>query len=143
MASAMVSDSRIAESASYLEKQGFDAMLAACNGQNLFLDSNVVFVFSGVRPIGESAVIIERSGRSTLVVTPAWDAERAAALSRTDDTLGCDDLAEGIERALKKIKVNPARVVTVALSTLFAQTVKNIKKVLGGKRPANDGFASQ
>ena len=62
---AMARDVRIDETTKYLEGEGFDAMLAACNGQNLFLDSNVVFVFSGVRPIGESAVIIERSGRST------------------------------------------------------------------------------
>ena len=63
----MAKDIRIDETCAYLGKEGFDAMLAACNGQNLFLDSNVVFVFSGVRPIGESAVIIERSGRSTLM----------------------------------------------------------------------------
>ena len=139
----MANDVRIDETVKYLEKEGFEAMLAACNGQNLFLDSNVVFVFSGVRPIGEAAVIIERSGRSTLVVTPAWDAERAAQTSRTDDTLGCDDLAEGLERAFKKIKLNTAKVVTVGVATLFAQTASNLERVLGGKRPANDGFASQ
>ena len=139
----MAKDIRIDETCAYLGKEGFDAMLAACNGQNLFLDSNVVFVFSGVRPIGESAVIIERSGRSTLVVTPAWDAERAAGISRTEDTLGCDDLADGIERALKKIKVNSAKVVNVGVVTLFAETAKKIEMVLGGKRAANDGFASQ
>ena len=111
----MASDVRIEETARYLDKEGFDAMVAACNGQNLFLDSNVVFVFSGVRPIGEAVVVIERSGRSTLVVTPAWDAERAAELSRTDDTLGCDDLSEGIGRALKKMKVNAAGIVTVGV----------------------------
>ena len=139
----MARDARIDETVKYLEKEGFDAMLAACNGQNLFLDSNVVFVFSGVRPIGESAVIIERSGRSTLVITPGWDAERAAGISRTDDTLGCDDLADGIERAVKKIRLNTAKVVTVGVATLFAETAEKIEKVLGGKRPANDGIASQ
>jgi Xaa-Pro dipeptidase len=139
----MVADVRLVETTKYLEKEGFEAMLAACNGQNLFLDSNVVFVFSGVRPIGESAVIIERSGRSTLVITPGWDAERAAGISRTDETLGCDDLADGIERALKKMKVSAAKIVTVGVNTLFAQTAKNIEKILGDKRTANDGFASQ
>ena len=34
-------------------------------------------------PIGESAVVVDRTGGSTLIVTPAWDAERAARLSVT------------------------------------------------------------
>src|SRR5688572_188345 len=102
-----MTDKRIGEAAAYLAKEGYDALVATAHGQNVFanvyIDSNAVYVFSGVRVLAESAVVIERSGRSTLVVTPAWDAERASAASRTDRTLGCDDLAEGLQRALEGI----------------------------------------
>jgi Xaa-Pro dipeptidase len=138
----MTLDPRLEETARYLREEGCEAMVAANNGQNLFLDSNVVFVFSGVRPIGESAVVIDASGRSTLVVTPAWDVERATSFSRTDSTIACDDLAEGLARALRAAKVDPARTVTVALSTLDSSTARRIEAVLGGPRPSNDGFAS-
>jgi len=53
-----------------------------------------------VRPIGESAVVLDRDGRSTLIVTPAWDAQRAAAISATDTTIGADDLAEALKNAV-------------------------------------------
>ncbi len=137
----MARDIRLEETARYLRKEGYEAMLAASNGQNLFLDSNAVFVFSGVRPIGESATLIEASGHSTLVVTPAWDLERATALSRTDSTMACDDLAKGLARALRQAQVDPARTVTVALNTLDSSTARRIESVLGGPRPSNDGYA--
>jgi len=57
--------------------------LSAFNdGQNSFLASNAVFVLAGVRAIGESAVVIDRAGGATLIVTPAWDQERSPRRSR-------------------------------------------------------------
>ena len=70
----------------HLADQALDGLIAASNGLNNFLDSNAVYVFSGVRPIGESAVVLDRDGGSTLIVTPAWDEARAAAASSTDRT---------------------------------------------------------
>src|ERR1700734_1706318 len=84
---------RLAAATRHLADQKLDGLIAASNGLNNFLESNAVFVLSGVRPIGESAVVLDRDGRSTLIVTPAWDEERAAALSATERTIGSDDLA--------------------------------------------------
>src|SRR5512146_3062892 len=110
-------DSRMQDAVRYLEAEGCDALIVAYHGQNVFanvfIDSNAVYVLSGVRPIAESAVVVERSGRSTLVITPAWDGERAAASSRTDSTVGCEDLAEGLTRTLRSARINPAKVVTL------------------------------
>src|SRR5271154_2972634 len=84
---------RLTQATQDIANQSIDGIIAASNGLNNFLDSNAVYVFSGVRPIGESAVVLDRDGRSTLIVTPAWDEERAAALSCTDRTVATDDLA--------------------------------------------------
>lgn len=139
----MAQDRRLDETARYLEAEGFEAMVAFTNGQNLFLDSNAVYVLSGVRPIGESGVIVDRSGRSTMVISPSWDAERAAAASRTEATLGCDELSEGLAQALRQARVDPAKVVTVGLGTLGLALARRIESVLGGARPAEDAFIGQ
>ena len=73
---------RLPQATQYLANQALDGLIAASNGLNNFLDSNAVYVFSGVRPIGESAVVLDRDGASTLIVTPAWDEARAAAPRR-------------------------------------------------------------
>jgi len=78
-----VQKDRLAEAVRYLETEGLDALVAVNYGHNSFLESHAVFVLSGLRPIGESAVVVDRTGASTLIVTPAWDAERAAKLSQT------------------------------------------------------------
>src|SRR5262249_13559605 len=72
---------RLAETVRYLGNESLDGLVAVNYGHNSFLESHAVFVLSGVRPIGESAVVVDRAGASTLIVTPAWDAERATKLS--------------------------------------------------------------
>src|ERR1700719_5219577 len=106
-----VQDTRLAMTARYLETEGLDGLVALNGGQNSFLESHAVFVWSGVRPIGESAVLVDRTGASTLIVTPAWEAERAAALSRTPKTIGTDDLAQALGPALAQHGINPRRTV--------------------------------
>src|SRR3981081_4799842 len=95
-----VHDTRLAQTARYLAPEGLDGLVALTYGLNSFLEPHAVFVLSGVRPIGESAVLVDRGGASTLMVTPAWEAERAAALSRTARTIGTDDLAQALADAI-------------------------------------------
>src|SRR3954447_4024576 len=94
-------DIRLRETARYLEGEALDGLVAVNFGHNSFLESHAVFVLSGVRPIGESAVVVDRAGASTLIVTPAWDAERATALSQTTETIGTDDLPAALASVLE------------------------------------------
>ncbi len=122
---------RLAEAAKYLQDQALDGLIAASNGLNNFLESNAVYVLSGVRPIGESAVVLDRDGRSTLIVTPAWDGERAAALSSTDETLATDDLAATLTGVVGKHRLDLARTISVGLSLLGQGLVDRIGAGLG------------
>src|SRR5580692_8705910 len=99
-------NTRLAAAAKYLQHHALDGMIAASNGLNNFLESNAIYVFSGVRPIGESAVVLDRDGQSTLIVTPGWDGERAAALSSTDETIATDDLVAALAETVKKYRLN-------------------------------------
>ena len=108
-------DTRLDATARYLGERGLDGLLAFNNGQNSFLESNAVFVLSGVRPIGESAVLVDRDGGASLILTPAWDEARAAALSRTRVTKATDDLPAALAVALEAHRVDVRKLVTVGL----------------------------
>jgi len=131
---------RLKETARYLADEALDALVAVNFGQNSFLESHAVFVLSGVRPIGESAVVVDRGGRSTLIVTPAWDAERAAGLSRTSKTIGTDDLAEALASVVRDHGIDPQKSITVGMSTLGQGLARRIEEVVGGKTRAADNF---
>jgi Xaa-Pro aminopeptidase len=136
-------DTRLAATARYLEAEKLDGLVAVNFGQNSFLESHAVFVLAGVRPIGESAVLVDRAGGSTLIVTPAWDAERAAALSRTDKTIGTDDLPKALAATIATRRIDPRKVVTVGMSTLGQELARQIEAALGGAARANDGYARE
>jgi Xaa-Pro dipeptidase len=138
-----VQDTRLAATARYLETEQLDALVAVNFGQNSFLESHAVFVLSGVRPIGESAVVVDRAGSSTLMVTPACDAERATAISRTKKTVGTDDLPQALAAAVSDHGVDPRKTVTVGLSTLGLALAQRIEAVLGGKVRANELYARE
>jgi Xaa-Pro dipeptidase len=132
---------RLAEAAIYVRDHALDGLIAASNGLNNFLDSNAVYVLSGVRPIGESAVVLDREGRSTLIVTPAWDAERAAALSSTDATIATGDLAAAVASVAGKHRLDMSRTVSVGLSLLGQAVAARIASALGGMPKAADDLA--
>src|SRR5205823_1800431 len=95
---------------------------------------------SGVRPVGESAVVVDREGRSTLIVTPAWDGERAAAASCTARTIGTDDLAGSLGEAIAAHPVNPAKTITVGLATIAVALARKIEALLDGKARVRDTY---
>jgi hypothetical protein len=122
---------RLTQATRHLQDEALDGLIAASNGLNNFLDSNAVYVLSSVRPIGESAVVLDREGRSTLIVTPAWDGERAAAFSSTDDTIGTDDLVGTLESVARTHRLTMSRTVSVGLSLLGHGLLDRIASALG------------
>ncbi|HLH99039.1 MAG TPA: Xaa-Pro peptidase family protein [Xanthobacteraceae bacterium] len=138
-----IQQTRLAATARHLEAEQLEALIAFNGGQNSFLEGHAVFVLSGVKPIGESAVLVDRAGASTLIVTPAWDAKRAAAVSQTDKTVGSDDLPQALAAAVKAHGINPRKAVSVALSTLSRALVAGIETAMGGSVPANDKYARE
>jgi Xaa-Pro dipeptidase len=135
--------SRLERTARDLTEEGLDGLVAVSYGHNSFLESHAVFALSGARPIGESAVVVDRAGGSTLIVTPAWDAERAAAISRTAKTIGTDDLSGALETVITAHKIDPAKTITVGLATLAIGLAQRIETALGGKARARDGYVRE
>jgi Xaa-Pro dipeptidase len=134
-------DGRLAQATRHLRSEALDGLIAASNGLNNFLDSNAVYVFSGVRPIGESVVVLDRDGRSTLIVTPAWDEERAAALSSTDNTIGTNDLAATLASVVRTHRLDTSRTISVGLSLLGHGLFGRIAAALGTLPKSADELA--
>jgi Xaa-Pro dipeptidase len=132
---------RLQQALRYLQEHRFDALIAASDGMNSFLESNAVCVLGGVRLIGEGLLVLDSDGRSTLIVTPAWDVERAAAQSSTDETIGTDDLAGALASVLKAYRIDPDRTISVGLSLLGQGMVDRILGALGAIPAAADELA--
>src|SRR5579862_7246507 len=132
---------RLMAATRHLAEEAFDGLIAASNGLNNFLDSNAVYVLSGVRPIGESAVVLDRDGASTLIVTPAWDEMRAAAASLTDRTIGTDDLATTLKSVVGAHRLDMSRTVSVGLSLLGTALFDRVAAALGTLSKAADELA--
>ncbi|MGB6536537.1 MAG: Xaa-Pro peptidase family protein [Xanthobacteraceae bacterium] len=137
----MSKNSRLSEAAEHLQSRGLDGLIAASNGLNNFLESNAVYVFSGVRPIGESAVVLDRAGRSTLIVTPAWDGERAAAGALTDDVIATDDLAATLKSVVGRHRLDISRTISVGLSLVAQGVLDRVASALGQLPKAEDELA--
>jgi Xaa-Pro dipeptidase len=132
---------RLAAATRHLADAALDGLIAVSNGLNNFLDSNAVYVFSGVRPIGESAVVLDRDGASTLIVTPAWDEARAAAASATDRTIGSDDLAAALKSVVGTHRLDLSQTISVGLSLLGVALVDRMTSALGVLPQAADELA--
>ena len=135
-----VQEDRLAKTARYLADEALDGLVALNFGHNNFLESHAVFVLSGVRPIGASAVVVDRDGGATLIVTPAWDAERAGSLSHTERTIGTDDLPDALAEVLAKRRIDPRKTVAVGLAVLSLALAQRVEAVLGGQPRSNETF---
>jgi Xaa-Pro aminopeptidase len=133
---------RIDAAVKWLEQEKLDGLIAFNDGQNSFLDSNAVYVFSGVRPIGRSAVVIGRDGSSTLIVEPSWDGDRASSLSFTDSTYASDDLVEGLREELARHSLVASALAVTALAKQSRSLDRAVRGLLVQPPRAADALAS-
>jgi len=101
-----------------LDQAKLDALVAFTTSFHSFLETDGVLLLSGFKPMGESAALIARDGRSALVVSPAWDAARAEERSSLDRTVACDDPIRPVAEILAEWKIAPAKLGVAGLETL-------------------------
>ncbi len=133
---------RIAQARAFLAEQGLDGLMAFNDGQNSFLESNAVYVFAGLRPLGESVVVIPRDGDATLIVTPAWDRERVAAASASDKVIATDDLPGALAGVLGASGLARGNLAVVNLSRQRRSLASAALALLARPPVAHDRLAS-
>jgi len=91
---------RLAAIRTRLEAAKLDCIVALHDGAHFIEKPDPVRVLTGFKALGPVAAMLDRAGAVTLVVTPAWDAERAQEQCPGVRIVPADDVVTGLERAL-------------------------------------------
>ena len=73
-----------------------DAIVALHDGAHFIEKPNPVTVMTGFKSLGPAAAILRSDGATTLIVTPAWDAERAGECCPQARVIGADDIVDAL-----------------------------------------------
>ena len=96
----MTFEQRLAEIRARLEPAMLEYVVALHDGAHFIEKPNPVLVMTGFKALGATAAVLDKDGALTLVVTPAWDGERAAAVCAGIRIVAADDVIEGLQVAL-------------------------------------------
>jgi Xaa-Pro dipeptidase len=96
----MTHDERLAAIRTGMNEQGLDVLVAIHDGSHFIETPNPVFVLSRFKSLGPAAVVLPKDGEPSLIVTPAWDIERAQEASGGLRVIGVDDVVDGIIASL-------------------------------------------
>lgn len=114
----MTAEERLGLILAEMRQAGLDRLLAISGDMHPFQQLDPVFLLSGVSVIGDCLVVLDASGESTLVVSPAWEADRARERSRSTRTVGSDDMRASLARiARQRGKLGIAGLDTLSYAT--------------------------
>jgi Xaa-Pro dipeptidase len=87
---------RLAEICRGMQEAKLDLLIGLHDGAHFIEKPNPVMVLAGFKALGPAAVLLRPDGTSQLIVTPAWDAERAGEIAPNAHVIGTDDLVQEI-----------------------------------------------
>jgi Xaa-Pro dipeptidase len=116
-----------------MREQGVDLLLGFHDGGHFIEKPNAVMVLSGFKSIGHAMVILPCDGKAMLVVSPFWDAERAAERSASVQAVGADDVVNTLADYLARNPISPARVGTAGLTSMPWPIEKRVTAMLRGE----------
>jgi Xaa-Pro dipeptidase len=124
-----------------MTKQGIDLLLAFHDGAHFIEKPNAVMALSGFKSLGHTLFILPREGEPTLVVTPPWDAKRAAECCPDAQAVGADDIMNALADDLERRgSVVAANVGTAGLAGMPWPMEKRLAALLSGQARAIDGI---
>ncbi|MBN9427115.1 MAG: aminopeptidase P family protein [Burkholderiales bacterium] len=93
-----------------LQEAGASYFLGVTGASHFFLDTDPVIALGGFRAMAPAAVLLKESGETWLLVTPAWDAARAARKADGAEIEGVQDsLAAAVAALLERVGCTPAQ----------------------------------
>jgi Xaa-Pro aminopeptidase len=129
-------DERLADICRRMREEKLDLLIGLHDGAHFIETPNPVMVLSGFKSLGAAAAILDRDGMMEIIVTPAWDAERASACCPVASVIGARDIVAGI---LTRAARSPSAAVGIAgLPFLPSQIASPITAALPHARSADD-----
>ena len=92
-------DERLAAIRASMIEHKLEVLVAIHDGAHFIETPNSVFVLSGFKSLGPAAVVLSCDGEASLIVTPAWDVERAAECRPGLRVIAADDVVDVLESA--------------------------------------------
>jgi methionine aminopeptidase len=89
-----------------MREEKLDLLIGLHDGAHFIEKPNPVMVLGNFKSLGAAAVLLRADGETSSIVTPAWDAERAAQCCPGASVRGVNDLLEGIVAAVEGQKLS-------------------------------------
>ena len=113
--------------------RGFDVLVGVHDGRHFIETPNPVLVLAGFKSLGACAALLHGDGSRTLIVSPRWDAERAAEECPEVRVIAADDLADALARHVRGDAVG-----IVGFPLMGSGDVGRIRAALPGTQPADE-----
>lgn len=130
----MTFDERLTAICAGMEKRNLDLVVAVHDGGHFIETPNPVTVISGVKALGPAICLLDRAGAITLILAPAWDAERVRAGFAHVRVIGADDVVAGLRAALPAGRI----IGTAGLGFAPSGIARRIMELCPGAAEADD-----
>src|SRR5215470_6049258 len=131
----MTFDERLAAIRAAMIEHKLDALVAVHDGAHFIETPNPVFVLSRFKSLGPAAVVLRRDGETSLIVTPAWDAERAVETCPGLHVAPAEDVVGAIATALGGQSTN---IGIAGLAFTRSEIASRVAEMLPEAKPADD-----
>jgi Xaa-Pro dipeptidase len=131
---------RLADIRERMRDAKLECIVAVHEGTHFIEKPNPVTILSGFKSLGPAAAVLRRH-EAELIVTPAWDAERAREGCPATKVAGVADVVAGILKALGKGSDRTNAIGLAGLSFLPSSIESRISAALPQAQPA-DGLLS-
>jgi Xaa-Pro aminopeptidase len=136
----MTFDERLRAICAGLSERKLDLLVAVHDGAHFIETPNPVMVLTGFKSIGPSAAVTTREGAVNLIVTPAWDHERADAACPNACVVAADDMVEGLAACLAAQRAANATIGLAGLSFSRWGIARRIVELLPDAVAADDAI---
>lgn len=106
-----------------------DTLIAFSNAKHHLARINLAAHLMGYRALGESALVLRADGTERLIISPAYDAERAALRRPSLPLTASDDLAAALAELLRQRA--PGRIATTGLGSIPHDLAVRLLDIVG------------
>jgi Xaa-Pro aminopeptidase len=117
---------RLADICARMREAKLDLLIGLHDGAHFIEKPNPVMVLGGFKSLDAAAVLLHADGERTIVVTPAWDAERAAERCPGAAVRGAGDVVDGLNAALGGSRVARTSIGIAGLRALPAEIARRV-----------------
>ena len=129
---------RLADVCRRMREAKLQLLIGLHDGAHFIETPNPVMVLSGFKSLGAAAVLLRPIGEATVIVTPPWDAERAAECCPDASVWGANDIVAGILAKIERRMGADTATGIACLRALPSQIASDVTAALPQVRSADD-----